>query len=178
MFNLLPQPEKRELSKEYRLRLAAMSLFLLGFLGIFAFITFSPSYFLSSQKERETRLLAETLKRDSALGSREELTAILKLADKETKLLKAFKPVSHTFELVDDVTENKTSRIKIMGLRINRNDDGSRNVAVIGKAVNRDALLSFVRVLEQEEDFSSVTVPVSNFAGAEDINFSILIKAK
>lgn len=178
MFNLLPQKEKNEVAKEYRLRFAVISLILFGCLGGLALIALIPSYFLSYQKESAVRKLDEVLKREIALGSKDELSGVVKLAEKEAKAVKALQPATYVYELIDDVVRNKSSKIKVTGLRIVRNEDETRDLAVTGKAENRDALLSFVRTLEREKSFSLVTVPVSNFADAENINFSILVKAK
>ena len=178
MFDLLPQQEKKNLTKEYRLRFVTVSLMLLGSLGVLALTVLTPSYFLSYQKEKEAQAEHEILKREIEQGSKDELSGILNLAGKQAKLLKAFSPASYTFELVGNVVQSKSPDIQIMGLRIIRNEDESREVAVIGKAENRDALLAFVQVLESEPAFSLVTVPVSNCADASDINFSILVKAK
>jgi hypothetical protein len=49
-------------------------------------------------------------------------------------------------------------------------------MAVSGKAVSRDALLSFSKALKSNHRFESVDLPVSNLAKSKDIEFSISIK--
>ncbi|KKT45248.1 MAG: hypothetical protein UW34_C0001G0007 [Parcubacteria group bacterium GW2011_GWA2_44_15] len=176
MFNLLPQEEQLEITKEYRLRLSAVALLFLALLGVIAIIALTPSLFLLYQKEKIAINSDTALKKEIALGNKNDFSDILKLAGKKTVALATDIQTSYFYELIENITVNKTSDIKITGVSIKRADGESRDIVITGKAKNREALLSFARVLERDKVFANVTVPVSNFAPAYDIDFSILAK--
>jgi hypothetical protein len=178
MFNLLPQNEKSNLEHEYRLRFAVVGLFLFCSLGTVAFIALIPSFFLSHQKESVIAESYALLNKDEALGSKSKLEEVLAVTEKEVKALKTAIPVSYAYELIADVIHAKPADIKVSGIRITKNKTGSRSLALIGQANDRESLLAFARSLEQEKDFVKVTVPVSNFVEAENINYSIVVDSK
>lgn len=178
MFNLLPQQEQSDLARDYRLRFAAIGLLLFGLLGVVSLAALTPSIFLSYQKAEVSLKAEELLKRDIALRSEDNLTDILKFAEKQVFVLGSASSSPYVHELVADVILNKTPQIKIAGIHAVRDGGGHIDLTVTGRARDRDTLLEFVKILERERVFTEVTVPVSNFAAAADINFSILAKVK
>ena len=110
--------------------------------------------------------------------SKDRLADTLSFTAKEIKVLSTVGSAAYSYELISEVIQNKTEEVKLTGIRVSRGESDASDIVVTGEARDRDTLLSFVRILEKEKSFSSVTVPVSNFAAAADINFSILIKAK
>ncbi len=177
MFNLLPQQDRRELLNDYRLRFAVAAMLLFGSLGIIALVALAPSFLVSYQKEVLTQKNVLSLQADIDARSKDHFSDILAFTAQEVKALGAVSPTLYTYELVEEVIHSKTEEIKITGIQVTA-DKGGRDITVTGQARDRDALLSFVRILEQQKVFAGVTVPVSNFAAAADINFSVLIKAK
>ena len=179
MFNLLPQEEKSAIDREYRLRFTAVGLFFLASLCIVASISLIPSLFLSYQKDQAVVKRYKDLEREISLTTKDDLSNTLKLMSKKAAALVLATSTPYSYELVGDITTNKTAGIRIMGINIKRLQNGSRDVAIVGKAKDRETLLSFARMLEQKQQiFASVTVPVSNFASPVDINFSIIAKTK
>ncbi|MBI2476364.1 MAG: hypothetical protein HYV67_03925 [Candidatus Taylorbacteria bacterium] len=178
MFNLLPQEEQQAINREYRLRLAATSLLFLAALSAVASVALLPSLFLSFQKEAVILKRADVLKAEIATGGRDNSASLLKLTGQKAAVFKEERPVFYFYELIRDITRQKTAGIKIMGVSIKRAEGGSPAVAVLGVAKDREALLSFERTLKREKTFAEVSVPVSNFVSAADINFSIMAKTK
>ena len=176
MFNLLPQEEQLSVDHEYRLRLAATGLLFLAALSTVAAIALIPSLFLSYQKEAVILKRETALKEEIALGAKDNLTSVLRLTGKKVAALSAETADLYSYRLIGNITHSKSAGIKITGVSIKRAEDGGRDVAIMGEAKNREALLSFARILEQEKIFTDVSVPVSSFASAADINFSILAK--
>lgn len=178
MLNLLPEQNKRELAHEYAIRLVALSLFFLATLGVIASTVLAPSLFLSSQKVKLTAEHEERLKKEIALRGKDNLTALLKKEEEKVAVLgeKEVSPYAH--ELIIAITKHAENGIKLTDISLKRSEGGSRPVSVTGKAPKRDALLVFARALEHDAHFSKVTVPVSNFAAAENIDFSILVESK
>lgn len=178
MFNLLPQEEQSMLVKEDRLRLVAVTLFFLGALGVIALTALFPSFFLSYQKEIATLARGEMLKREIELQSKDDLSEILKFTEEKVVALSQNGSGPLVYELVADIIRSKTSDIQITGVSFKQAEDSGRNIIIIGQARNRDALRTFEQTLRRVKAFGIVTVPPSNFADAEDIRFSILIKAQ
>lgn len=178
MFNLLPQLEQEEASREYRFRLAGVVLICCASLSIATAVALSPSLFLSYQIEKSRTKEANSIEKEITLNTSAELASELKFGNAKLSALSANSKVDYSHDLVERVVHNKTVGIKIFGIDVKSKDDGSHDLAIIGLAQDRETLLSFVRVLEGEKGFTHVTVPVSNFAPVADINFSILVKAK
>ena len=178
MFNLLPQEEQSVLVKEGRLRFAVAALFFLGAIGIIALVALFPSYFLSNQKEIATEKREETLKKQIESSPDDDLSKILKLTEEKVAALGQGASEPYVYELAADIIRNKTSDIKITGMSFDRTAEGKRNITVMGQALNRDTLKTFEQALGRVKVFSAVDVPPSNFADAEDIRFSILVKVQ
>ncbi len=178
MFNLLPNQEKKLREREYRLRLVTVSLLLFGALGTIASVLLIPSFVVSSQKEKLAILENESLKKEIASRSQDNLSEILKVAGDQVKALDVGSRIPYGFELVSDVVSSKTFKIKLYGMDISRSEDAKRVVKLTGRASDREALLSFARILEKGTNFSRVDVPVSNFADESNIDFFISLNVK
>ena len=178
MFNLLPQEEQSILVKESRLRFAVVTLFFLGAIGIVALVALFPSYFLSNQKEIATEKREEMLKKQIESRQEDDLSKVLKLAEEKVVALNQGASGPYVYELAADIIRNKTADVKIVGMSFDRTAEGKRNITVMGQALNRDALKTFEQALLRVKVFLAVDVPPSNFADAEDIRFSILVKTQ
>jgi len=177
MANLLPKSEQDNLAHEYRLRFAAVALLLFGSLGTVALAALIPSLFLSHQKEVVIAKTFDTLSQDNTLDSKNKLEDVLVAAGKEIKALKFSSPAVSVYSLINDVIRAKSGNIKVSGIRVTKNQNGSHSIALIGQAKDRDSLVAFSKALEQEKDFTKVTVPVSNFVDSSNINYSITVDA-
>lgn len=179
MLNLLPQQDKKEVVTEQWLRFSVVTLFFLSALGIFGTTLLSSSFFLSREKEASATRQNETLEKDIARESGDRSVEILKnAAHKASALMAAADADPGAYELVQTVVGHRPSSIKITGIAVKSTASGGRTLSITGEARDRDALLAFSHTLESEKAFSSVSVPVSNFAEAEDINFSILVDVR
>lgn len=178
MFNLLPQQDQKDLASDYRLRFVSVALLLFCALGIIALAALVPSFFESYQKEVFVQKNIDDLRKDSAERSKDRLSDTLAFTVQEIKVLGAAGSNGYTYEVIDEIIRNKTRLIKITGIQVSGNALKGRDIVLSGEAGDREALLSFVKILEQEKTFESVKIPPSNFAPAADINFSIFIKSK
>lgn len=178
MFNLLPQTEKDIIEREYRLRLVVTVLVFLVVLGCMAIIAIIPSFFIAYQKERLLMRRSVDLKKEVALTSTDYQINDLKLVKQKVAALNANKSPIYVHDLISKIIARKISGIKLSGLNVGAEVDGSRQVSILGKAQNRDVLFEFKKSLEKEEILSGITVPPSNFASSANINFTILAKTK
>lgn len=178
MFNLLPQSDQRNLVFDYRLRFAVVGLLLLSALEVIALLALTPSFLLSYHNGVLAQKNINLLKAEIVQRSKDHLSDTLTFTAKEISALGVTNSTAYSYELVADIIHSKTEAIKITSVHITTVEDGKRGITLTGQAPDRDSLVSFVKVLKQEGAFHEVTVPVSNFAAASDINFSILIKTK
>jgi hypothetical protein len=198
MFNLLPKDEQHLIEKEYRLRLAIFSLLFLGVFCVSASVALVPSIFLSTQKEAIVFKSYEKLKAEVAVDTKDNPGDILNLSIKKAKALSEKNPDIYSYELIGKIVNYKIPGIRLVGVSVRKGKEvvqktlnsaktktpakpvepAGRDISITGKAKDRDTLLKFSRILESEKSLTKVNVPVSNFAPASDINFTITAKAK
>ncbi len=177
MFNLLPQQQQHELVREYRVRFATTALLFLAFLGAISLSALIPSLMLSYEKETAVTQNEKALQKEIALVIKDNISSVLADAKEKVSVLQATTTSPYAYELIDTITKGKPAQIALLGVSVKSMVSG-HEVSLLGKATTRDALLAFTKKLQTEKMFSEVTVPVSNFAEATDINFSLIIKAK
>lgn len=178
MFNLLPQQEKNGLVRDFRLRFATVGLVLFASLGAVALVALVPSFFLLRDQISSAQKNSGALNQEIELASKDKISDTLLLASKKVFALTATSSTPYTYELVSDIVRNMTNNVRIMGIRVSFDKTGKRDITIVGEATDRDSLLAFANILERGNDFKEVTVPVSNFADALDLKFSILVKVK
>ena len=75
--------------------------------------------------------------------------------------------------------ESKPPNIRIKNIVFdNERDPEPATITLIGIATDRESLRSFGRLMEARTEFSTVDLPVSNFAKEKDIEFSMLVTIK
>ncbi len=173
MFNLLPKTEKETIRREYHIRLAVVSLWLLFAVGIISSALLLPSFLLSLEKERTAQqhfdALAKSVERKSAADS----DAVLKGAKSRLALMSREAPKVFLHELLMLIVSIKTDRISLTNFSFTEPVEGKREIAIAGVGKDRSALLSFVKALERTGLFEKVEVPISNFAKDTDIDFEV-----
>ncbi len=80
-------------------------------------------------------------------------------------------------DVLSRLIADKPSGITISGISYQRKDVTTVAVNLQGKGVSREAIQQFEQNLKQEKSFAGVDVPVSDFAKASDIDFSLSFTA-
>ncbi|KKU70080.1 MAG: hypothetical protein UY17_C0022G0008 [Candidatus Beckwithbacteria bacterium GW2011_GWC2_47_9] len=179
MFNLLPIEQKREIKREYILRLLIAG-------GAMAFISLAiaaflvlPSYFIALAEYR--LVLAEQLAAENLLELKEaaELRTVMRESRDKLSVSALLGGEVSPSEVLDKALSARANNegVKIRGIRWERKTEKVFAVTLTGEADNRDALLSFKKGLDRDGTFEKVLLPVSNFANAENINFIISAEA-
>lgn len=175
--NLLPQKEKTENRREYFYRFSA---------GLAATLTSSlliggglllPSYFLIKVKQSELKTNLASLKNPGEAAGGEEVYKILETATKQIDFLSP-QPALFLTVAAEKITDKKPAGVRIDGLSYHPQEPTqtwSAAIALIGVATSREAIVAFVKALQTEPTFSSINVPVSNFAKDRDIEFSLTL---
>lgn len=173
MINILPIEEKAKYKRIYGIRVFTLAIYFLVALLVLGGVFLAPSYILSEMKEGIAEERLDKVKAAAGETGTESLDAII--GDINTKL-KVF-PDDPVFTFSKDVIlpilSKKTAEISITSISYSKTTDGKLGISISGKALNRDALLSFERDLETEPTFSGVALPISNFIKDKDIEFII-----
>lgn len=173
MLNLLPQPEKETLAREYRSRLAIVILWMSFITFVVSSILLVPAILLSSQKEKSAQERFDLLNQSAGKGGASELEKILLEGKSVLKLVSHENPKIFLFESLIRIVSKKPARISLEHFSFVRDGEEKIKVDIGGVAEDRASLLSFVKALEQEGLFEEVTVPISNFAKDSNIEFTI-----
>jgi hypothetical protein len=178
MLSLLPTELKQEVKREYRLRLASVAASLVALVGLLSIAMLLPYMAISSINER---LLSERFEKVLADRKGVESGAFLEDVSRAKGLVATLVPAEDKVS-VENVIERllrvKPSTISLDSFAIARNSSSTAQVIVEGVAEDRDALLFFVQELKKQSIFKTVVLPVSNFAKAEDIEFSVTMLSR
>jgi Tfp pilus assembly protein PilN len=173
MFNLLPKVNKNAIRREYRIRLAVVSLWLLFAALLISSLLLLPALLLSSEKERAAQERFAALEASAKRGDEAGFDAALRDAESRLSVLQSEAPKSLLHELLTRIVSSKNDRVSLTNFSFIKGADGRHEIAVSGAAKSREALRSFIQALERTNAFSRVDAPISNFVKDTDINFEI-----
>ncbi|TSC67661.1 MAG: hypothetical protein G01um101472_346 [Parcubacteria group bacterium Gr01-1014_72] len=175
MVNLLPEEERSTLTLEYRLRLAAVSLFFVSALFVVASLLFVPSYLLSSGRQAAALWELTSLEKALALRDANALDAALLDTKRKIETLRS-RGAAGIRGIVETIAGKRSSDLTIRSFMFQAGSSGG-TVDISGRAASRESLLLFTRKLEHETGaFSAVNLPISNFAKQTDISFNLGLK--
>lgn len=176
MFELLPKNQKKELKREYFLRILTVILFLFFVIGILSLVSISPSYFLSLEKEKiVAKQFAEMEKLRNTNESDKESQSEIKKFKELNSFLKPPEKIVLIGDLVANIVNDKSQGIKIHNISVNSYKKEKYQVIIKGNASSRDILKLFVENLKEGGMFESVDLPISNFMKVTDIDFYITL---
>jgi hypothetical protein len=177
MFNLLPEPEKKQILAEYNTRRIIMALIFLFILGCVAVISIFPAYLLSSSKVREVESGIGSIRQSDIFAEEELLRAELASANERLNALMPTDGEMQVNELLAHVIAHRSDTIRINGFSFSRSGPENEAIlAVAGIAESRDMLSSFVDSLRGDALFGEVDLPVSNFAKDRNAEFTLEVQ--
>lgn len=173
MYHLLPPEDKKKLRSEYRMRRAAVILFLLSALAIVFFLSLLPAYLLAlEKKDLASADLASISAKNDPDAENKLLAQITSARERISLLMPQNGPT--VFDALHSAVLKRPKDIRITGFFFNANTPGE--VHIEGVASTRESLLGFEEILRSERIFSSVDLPISSFAASQDISFAIVAK--
>jgi hypothetical protein len=176
MFNLLPEPEKKQILSEYNLRRNILMLIFLFVVGLIAVISIFPSYLLSSSKILEAQDGVSSIRNSNVFKEEESLNAELAQTNLKLSALQPLAGERYVSELFNAVITERSSGIRMNGLQYKRGDDKKGGyLSVSGVAQDRENLSQFVTALGKNSLFSKVDLPVSNFTKDRNADFTLQI---
>jgi len=175
MFSLLPFPQKKEVRREYFRRLFTV-MFLVFFLVILvSLLLLVPSYFLARLVEEDKTRESEAVRNSEIFRRAAIIENELSALGKKLEILGGRRDSS----LVEDITavlKERSAGIRVTDISV-RTAGEEREMVFVGVAANRDDLLGFERDVRATKRFSSVRLPVSNFAKDRNVDFQLTVRA-
>ncbi len=172
MINLLPPSAFKATVREYRYRVLAVWLYLLGTATLIGTVTLVPPYLLVGAQINvlETSVTSASDKVAQYDDAAKQLTETTDRAE----LLRSNAPANFTAykETIEGLVE---AGVTVSALTFIRNGTSSVTVAVKGEASNRQTLAGFRDRLESDPSFARVDLPVSHLIKDADIPFSLQI---
>ncbi len=175
MVNLLTVSEKKQILKEYKIRLVIVLLFASAVLIVIATIFLIPPYVMSITKydNMSSRLEIEK-KKISDMSGDEDPIKITKDVNNKLKILNEIKStLPNPYSITTIIIKNKPTGLLIDAILYDRDKDKEK-ITINGVAKNRETLLLFLRSMDAESEFTDVKLPISSFVKGENINFSLL----
>lgn len=174
MINLLPFTQKKNLTRQYRMRLGSLFLLLLVLLGLAGIALLVPSYLLMQNKVAAAKEHATLLMKNLQESSQANETSVIKETKEKLAVIEKESLAQKPFALFESITSSSSRGIRITRFFFSDEGASGGRVTLAGVALTRDDLISFVRELDTDERFAAVEFPVSNLAKSADIEFSVV----
>jgi hypothetical protein len=174
MINLIPEKAKREVVKEYWVRVVTMWLFTLSVSSLVVALLLLPVYVLvTSQVEAYASDATEATKKVAEY----DLSATsLVMASKQAQMIVALRQSESFSEMIELLESLKGEGIVLESFNLTR-DDGAKmgNIKIEGQALTRQDLVDFRDLLLSHSKIKEVNLPISNLAKDKNIPFNIAI---
>jgi len=174
MINLLPLEEKKKVRGEYFARLTITGLFFLLATLAIAMVFLISSYVSLNTEESTARERLEAYASEEAQDAK-EFDQVIKDTNKKLEILQGDDRSKRIYDEVFGVIIGSKGAVRITGLTYEKDKTDIKRVRLAGISPDRESLLAFTNILEQENLFTNVEVPVSNFVKEHDIEFSMEI---
>jgi hypothetical protein len=173
MSNLLPELEKKNLRKQYLARIFSVFLLMLLITFVLASVYLLPSYFSSMDKARLTEERVVFLKSYSDKNKETNPDQILRETKEKLDILSKDSNLITISEAIKKIIQKRPLAIKLDAFAYRTISPTELSLSISGIAKNRDRLINFTDLLEEDRDFFEVKLPVSNLAPNKNIDFTI-----
>jgi len=173
MFNLLPDILKEELKAEYKRRRLIVALILFLFLELSFLVFIFPTWLISRSKEREISSDIELVNGTLTSKDASPITSVITGMNMKLNFIDSTMQYPGVLPFIDVILSNKILSIRINEIFYTLDDQSAATITLAGVSSTREALVSFVKKLEDSGSFQAVNLPVSNFRKDKNIDFSI-----
>lgn len=169
--NLLPQNIQRRLRRDYLFRFFGTLCVVICIGALIGAGTLLAPYLLIQGKMAD---LTAEIRNSAALFLVHKTTDLQKALIEANAMTKALLPVSslHPTGTFQKIISAKPAGVRIISFSLEKNQKEA-STRIQGIAASRNDILTFTQNLEKEKKFKDVSVPVSDFAKAENIEFSL-----
>jgi hypothetical protein len=173
MINLIPIKDRKEATKDFYFRFFTLFFVALSFSVLIASIVLLPSYFFSLVKKSSANTKLEMQKKEPVpLLDQETLLIIENLKNKLNLIEKAELDKFYVSQkVISEILFKKMPDIKINSISYEKDPKENKLIKINGLAPNRERLLLFRQILEEDSAFSKVNLPISNFVKGSNIEF-------
>jgi len=183
MANVLTLKDRTILRRNYWLRLTVVFSFILTASVVIGLVSLIPAYLSASAQLLETTLDSEVQGKSHEADEGASVIAAAQLANFQVEeLLKTETAIaSQSIDTIMKDWEVHAEDIIISSFvysLIEQKKDFVPQIRISGEARNRFALNTFVQTLRANAAFADVSFPVSDLAGGEDVDFSLVIQFK
>ncbi len=172
MFSLLPEEYRKKMQKEYRIRLAVVGLLGLIALAVISGVFIFPTYLRISTENNITSIQKQVLENQITLQTGQNSSEDIKSVKQNMSI--ASLDQRSAISAISAVVQAQSKDIKLTNFSYTYNSKAS-NLSINGIALNRQALQSFQKNLSAQKLFTSVELPLSDYAKDSNISFSINI---
>ncbi len=179
VINVLPDENKKILSKEYWKRFSILLITLLASIMAIFTLLLSPSYFFTLSKEKMAEAQLDDFNAKNKQLTDQDLNGTINDINKKVNLLSITKP---GYSIYNDVLSilllKKTEGVTITQIIFNQQKDKGSSLEVSGNAKDRISLRNFKSMIDANPKVSSTELPISNFLGKTDLTFTMTIILK
>ena len=173
MINLIPKEERKNITTDFYSRLAVLFLSVVSFCILVALILMLPSFFVSSVKNSTIDARLEAQKQEPLPTLDQTILASIQNTNNELNLVEQSQknefPLS--LKVITAIVLNKRPDIKITQILYEDDATTGKKISINGTAPSREVLLLFREALENDPNFKSVNLPISNFVKETNIQF-------
>jgi len=177
MINLTPNKEKKEMVRGFYFRLLALFLLMVSASFFVAFLSIFPAYLLSSAKNNIIDIKLETQRNEPVPVPDEDTLADIRDIDTRLSLIEnaELNKFAVSNRVINAIISKKMPNIKITDIsfknELKTDLTQEKKISIQGTAPSRELLLLFRKALEDDSNFKSVDLPISNFIKGSDIEF-------
>ena len=175
--NLLTDRQKKEVLREYRLRLAAVALFLLSFLlASFALLLVPVAVYVGTIKESLEQDLARLEQRLEATGAN-RAEAFLQEINTTAQDASGYLTATSFGDIVARLESARAPQIAIKGLSLKEEnaDEAQVRAQLEGVAATRADLVAYLDALRALPGAAAVDIPLESFAKSAAVPFSAVV---
>ncbi len=171
MFTLVPQEKRKELIREYRLRLLFIFISLLAALLLIGIILLLPTFLSVKATASEISAEKDSLEKTIVAKSDQDLEKTLGELKQNISALNGME--ENIYPTISDVVTSLPSGVSVTGFVYTYGAGGKSLLKVSGIAASRQNLLQFSKNLQAKSEFKTVDLPVSNLAKESSIPYEI-----
>lgn len=176
MFNLLPEKEKREIKKQYRMRRCVVFLILFSFIFLASLIFIVPSYILTVYKVQEIEQEIQSVQNQLDRKNKAQLSMQLEELRVKIETISSDSSGLLFYDLIKKVLAKKPADVLVKGVLINSSivdDERVYKIQLTGEARTRSAIVQYKNVLERGGDYDTVELPIESLASQFDTPFDL-----
>lgn len=173
MINLIPPAAKKQVVREYRMRVVSVWLIMLSLALLITTALLTPTLILIGSLAKAGELDLSEVKQD--LSVNEDIAKAIKDNNEIIRQVNSDQERVRFSELIYLIDDLAGTDVKLTQFSFRETDGDIDEINLIGFADTRSSLSNFKEVLDKHEAFSNIKLPISNLAKDRDITFSMQV---